>query len=156
MAGGMNAAITRSRFSNYLPDRVAAANADTALAWSGDADTYFDDLGTDAVLFWEEHGARLEYLIQGMVRARMRAGDTIEAATLYAWSQLTKPAKVCAKFADGSMRATAVAFPTGTPLKVWAVSVADEAAFNALVAAETATQGAILAALMAAQPQAEG
>lgn len=154
MAGGMNAAITRSRFTNYLPDRVAAANADTALAWAGDADTYFEDLGTDAVLCWEEHGARLEYLMQGMVRNRMRAGDTLESATLYAWGKLTKPARVCAKLANGEMRAFSTAFPTGTPLKVWAVSLADEAAFNALVSAEAATPGAILAALVAAQPSA--
>lgn len=150
-AGGLNAAMSRSRFAEYLQTRLAASNADMGLPWSEgvDAETYFDDLGTDAAVMWYEQGARTSYLMAAFVRDRMRKGDDQQTATLAAWAALVRPTKICVVCGDGNVVPSPFVFPVEAPLSVWGVPVATKAEALVLIAQGDA---AVLAALLAAQP----
>lgn len=83
------------------------------------------------------------------------------------FAALPKPPVCYIKCVTGEIVPTSVPFPAGgvrnigtseapviVPLARWSIPAANAAAANALVAAEAATPGAILAALIAAQPSA--
>lgn len=140
ISGVFNARIASNTLTGLVSGLVAQINERMALAWSGDAEqeaAFFDALGNRAAAAWEKNGI--------LINAALELGAN--------YGDIEKPERICIKCGDGFVVPSPVAFPS-TLLAVWHVPVATKDAALALLAAEAATPGAILSALVAAQPSA--